>query len=89
MPERFFVKIIIDVMSGDNAPLELIKGAVLAKETLDVDIVAVGNKEIIEKIAKEESLNINGIEIVNADSVINMEDDALSVVRAKNDSSMS
>ena len=82
------MKIIIDVMSGDNAPLELVKGAVMAKERLGVDIVAVGNEEIIKRIAKEESLNINGIEIVNADVVINMEDDALSVVRAKKDSSM-
>ena len=82
------MKIIIDVMSGDNAPLELIKGAVMAKETLGVDIVTVGNEEIIKRIADEESLNLSGIEIVNADSVVNMEDDAMSVVRAKKDSSM-
>ena len=83
------MRVIIDVMSGDNAPLELVKGAVMAKEALGVDITVVGVKEIIEKVAKEESLNLDGIEIVHADSVINMEDDAVSVVRAKSDSSMS
>ena len=82
------MKVIIDVMSGDNAPLELIKGAVMAKESLGIDVVAVGNEETIKRIAAEESLNINGIEIVNADAVIDMEDDATSVVRAKKDSSM-
>ncbi len=82
------MKIIIDVMSGDNAPLELVKGAVMAKDNLGVDIVAVGNEEIIKRIAQEQSLNISGIEIVNADVVVNMEDDAMSVVRAKKDSSM-
>lgn len=82
------MKVIIDVMSGDNAPLELVKGAVLAKNNLGVDIVAVGNEDVIKKIASEESLDINGIEIVNADVVINMEDEAMSVVRAKNNSSM-
>ncbi|MBQ8837085.1 MAG: phosphate acyltransferase PlsX [Clostridia bacterium] len=82
------MKVIIDVMSGDNAPLELVKGAVMAKENLGVDIVAVGNEEIIRKIASEQSLNIDSIEIVNTDVVIDMEDDAVSVVRAKKDSSM-
>ena len=76
-------------MSGDNAPRELIKGAVMAKESLDVEIIAVGNEETVRKIAEEESLNISEIEIVNTNVVINMEDDAVSVVRSKNNSSMS
>ena len=49
------MKVIIDVMSGDNAPLELVKGAVLAKASLDVDIVIVGDKSVIEKISKDET----------------------------------
>ncbi len=83
------MKIIIDVMSGDNAPREILKGAVMAKEQLGVDIVVIGNEEIIKKIAAEESLSMNGIETVHTDVVIDMEDDAVSVVRAKNNSSMS
>ncbi len=83
------MRVIIDVMSGDNAPLELIKGAVMAKDRLPVSVIAVGNEEAIRKIASEESLNIDGIEIINAEEVINMEDDATSVVRAKKNSSMS
>ncbi len=83
------MKIIIDVMSGDNAPLELVKGAVLARKQYGVDIVAVGDESIIKNIAEKESLNLDGIEIVNTNTVINMEDDAMSVVRAKKDSSMS
>ncbi len=83
------MKVIIDVMSGDNAPLELVKGAVMAKEKLGVDITVVGNEEIIKDIAREQSLSLEGIDIVNTDVVINMEDDAVSVVRAKNNSSMS
>lgn len=82
------MKIIIDVMSGDNAPLELIKGAVMAHEELGVDVVAVGDREIIEHIAEEEGLDLSDIEIVNTEVVINMEDAALSVVRDKNNSSM-
>ena len=75
------MKIIVDVMSGDNAPLELIKGAVMAKESLGIDVLVVGNESIIKKVAADEALNISNIEIANADSVVNMEDDAMSVVR--------
>ena len=83
------MKIIIDVMSGDNAPLELLKGAILGKEECHVQIAVVGNREIIEKTAAENNLSLDGLEIVHADSVISMEDAPLSVIRDRADSSMS
>ena len=82
------MRVIVDVMSGDNAPLEIVKGAVMAKCSLGVDVTVVGNKSIIETIVKEEKLDFSNIDIVDTDVVINMEDDAISVVRAKNNSSM-
>ena len=43
------MKIIIDVMSGDNAPEEIIKGVLMAyNEYPDVDMVMTGNKYIIK-----------------------------------------
>jgi glycerol-3-phosphate acyltransferase PlsX len=83
------MKIIIDVMSGDNAPLELLKGAIMAAQEYSASIVVVGDREVIEKTAEEEGLSLDKITVVHADSVINMEDKALSVVREKKDSSMS
>ena len=84
------MKIIVDVMSGDNAPLETIKGVGLAKEELKEDsFVLVGKEEEIRKIASENGVDLDGMEIVNAESVIYMEDDPVCVVRAKKDSSMS
>ena len=82
------MRIIIDVMSGDNAPLELVKGAVMARDEIGVSVTMVGNREIIDRIAKDEQLNLTGIEIIDTDIVIDMEDNALSVVRDKNRSSM-
>lgn len=83
------MKIIIDVMSGDNAPLELLKGAILGKEECHVQIAVVGNRDIIEQTAAENNLSLDGLEIVHADSVIGMEDAPLSVIRDRADSSMS
>lgn len=82
------MKIIVDAFGGDNAPLEIIKGALDGKKELGIEIIFVGNKEIIEKTAKENNLDISGIEIIHADSYITMEDDATSVVKEKSDSSM-
>jgi glycerol-3-phosphate acyltransferase PlsX len=84
------MRIIIDAMSGDNAPLEIIKGVGLAKEECKNDtFILVGKDDEIRRIAEENSIDISDMEIVNADVVITMEDDPISVVRAKKDSSMS
>jgi len=83
------MKIILDVMSGDNAPLEIIKGASMAASELDCDIVMVGDEEIIKKCADENSIDISSerLSIAHASDVITMEDAPLSV-RTKKDSSM-
>ena len=83
------MKIIIDVMSGDNAPLELLKGAILAADEYRVPIAVVGDREIIEQTAAENNVSLENIEIIHAPSVIGMEDAPLSVIRDKSDSSMS
>ena len=84
------MRILIDVMSGDNAPLELIRGALMAKEEYpSLTIAIVGCEETIREIAETENLSLDDIEIVPSTSVISMEDKALAVVRDKKDSSMS
>ncbi len=83
------MKIIIDVMSGDNAPLELLRGAVMAEAEYRVPITVVGDRETIERLASENELSLDGIDIVHADTVIAMEDPPLAVIRNKADSSMS
>ena len=83
------MKIIIDVMSGDNAPLELLKGAAMAAEEYRVPIAVVGHRRIIEETARENDVSLENLEIVHAETVIDMEDKPLSVIREKSDSSMS
>lgn len=76
-------------MSGDNAPLEIIKGASLAaKEYPEHSYVLVGDENIISDIAVKNSIDISEIEIIHADVVITMEDSPLSVIRGKSNSSM-
>lgn len=85
------MKIIIDVMSGDNAPEEIIKGVFLAHEEYPhVDMVMTGNRYIIEDFCREAELKLDDprISVVHTEQVITMEDEPLCVVRSKADSSM-
>ncbi|MCL2773460.1 MAG: phosphate acyltransferase PlsX [Oscillospiraceae bacterium] len=85
------MKIIVDAMGGDKAPLEIVKGAALAVQELNVNIVLVGDEKKINRIISENNLSdiLNkNTEIVHTEKVITMEDDPVSVVRANKDSSM-
>ena len=83
------MKIIVDVMSGDLAPLEPIKGAVLAANTYKVNIIMTGDERVIREACSINDIALpDNVEIVNCDSVITMEDPPLSVVREKENSSM-
>ena len=81
------MKIIIDCMGGDNAPLEMLKGVIDAKAELGGDYLLVGHKDILEATARENGLDISGFEILHAETVITMEDDSMAF-REKKDSSM-
>lgn len=85
------MRIIVDIMSGDKAPLEQLIGAYeAAKENPSVSFTFVGNEAIIRAIAQSRGLplDLKNIEICHTDSVVTMEDQPLIVVREKKDSSM-
>jgi glycerol-3-phosphate acyltransferase PlsX len=76
-------------MGGDKAPLEVVKGAYLASLEYNASFILVGDKAAIERIAEMEQMDLRRFDIVNTSSVITMNDDPISVIRAKSDSSMS
>ena len=83
------MKILIDAMSGDNAPLEILKGVELAKnEYAEHIFLLVGDENVISDVAVKNDIDIKGIQIISSQSVITMEDNPLSVIRDKKDSSM-
>ena len=82
------MRIAIDVMSGDNAPLELIKGAAQAAEEYDADIIICGDEGIINYVAFQNDIDISKLTVVHAQSVVVMEDAPLCVMKEKRDSSM-
>ncbi len=82
------MRIIIDAFGGDNAPKEIIKGAMLAVDEYGIDVVLTGDEKIILDCAKENKIELKRTEIVDTKGVIDMHDDAKVVLKEKADSSM-
>ncbi len=73
------MKIIVDAFGGDNAPLEIIKGAISAKNAFGVDILLCGNEQEIKACAAENNLDISGVELKDAESFIPVDVDPLKI----------
>lgn len=84
------MKIIIDAMGGDNAPLEIVKGALQGQKRFGVDIVLTGDTAAVLKALEQcgEKTLPQGVEIAHADEVVEMCDDPATVFRRKKNSSM-
>jgi glycerol-3-phosphate acyltransferase PlsX len=82
------MKIAVDAMGGDYAPLEIVKGAIAALElNKDLQIILVGNEEIIkEQLPKD--LEKTRVSIVHCNEVITMEDHPALAYRKKKDASI-
>ncbi len=81
------MRIAVDAMGGDNAPEEIIKGAIAAKEQLGVDIILVGIPDVINN--QLHKLGAQGkVEVVPAMEVIAMDEHPASAIRKKKDSSI-
>lgn len=84
------MKIIIDAMGGDNAPSEIVRGAYEAAKEYDVEIVLTGDEALISAVREENEIaEDTRVTVVHTPTAISMEDPPLSVVRGKDDSSMS
>lgn len=83
------VKVAVDAMGGDNAPGEIIKGAVLAvQEREDIKVLLVGKEAIIQEGLKKYNYDKSRLEIVNADEMITNDEAPVMAIRRKKDSSI-
>lgn len=84
------MRIGIDVMGGDNAPDEILKGcfAALANLAADIQIVLIGDAGLINEAIAERGIKSTQIEVVGTTEVIGMDESPVDAVRAKKDSSL-
>lgn len=82
------MKIIVDCFGGDHAPLEILKGSLMAAKEFGVQILLTGRETQIRRCAQENGLDLSGTEIADCPDVVTMHDSPRSVLKEKKDSSM-
>ena len=84
------MKLIIDAMGGDNAPLEIVKGALSGQKRWGVDVTLTGDTTAILQALEAcgEKTLPQGMEIVHTTETVEMCDDPATVFRRKKDTSM-
>ena len=84
------MRIILDAMGGDLAPNAPVMGAIQAAKDFGVEITLVGRGEAILEVLRSNGLETlpQGVEIANADDVVDMHDDPARVIRQKPNASM-
>ncbi len=82
------MRIAVDAFGGDHAPDEIIKGAMQAVESVDCEIVLVGDETVISEKLKTFGYTGNNIFVHHASEVIEGNDSPVEAIRHKKDSSM-
>lgn len=83
------VKVAVDAMGGDNAPGELVAGAVMAVQSnKEIKVLLVGREEVVSNELKKHTYNTEQIEVVNASEVIETGEAPVNAIRKKKDSSI-
>jgi glycerol-3-phosphate acyltransferase PlsX len=84
-----YVKVAVDAMGGDNAPVEIVKGAVEAvNDSSKVKVYLVGPEDVVKKELANYTYNKEQIEVVNATEIIEMAESPVMAIRKKKDSSL-
>ena len=80
--------IALDAMGGDRAPVEPVRGAVLASREFGIDIALVGDAAALYVELERQGGTELAIQIVNANEVIAMDEQPVQAVRQKKDASI-
>ncbi|GAB6098483.1 phosphate acyltransferase PlsX [Halanaerocella petrolearia] len=82
------MKIAVDAMGGDDAPFEIVKGAVQASSDIKGKIILLGDQEVIKEELNKYNHQSDKLEIYHTSQVINMDDSPSRALRRKKDSSV-
>lgn len=81
--------VVLDAMGGDNAPVEMVKGAVDAVNMRDdIKVILVGQEDVIKEETKKYQYPEERIEIVHAEEVIETAEPPVNAIRKKKNSSI-
>ena len=83
------IKVALDAMGGDNAPVEMVKGAVDAvNKRKDIKVLLVGQEEVVNSELAKYTYDKEQVEVVHASEVIETAEPPVIAIRRKKDSSI-
>ncbi len=83
------IRVAVDAMGGDNAPAEIVKGAVEAVSLRsDIQVLLVGQEGAVRQHLEQHSYPKDQIQVVPASEVIETEEPPVNAIRRKKDSSI-
>ena len=83
------MKIIVDAFGGDNAPVEIVKGAITAVNLIDdVEVILTGDENKIKEVINEIGYKGEKISIVHAPDVITNDESPTMAIKQKKESSL-
>ena len=83
------VKVAVDAMGGDNAPVEIVKGTIeKLNQRKDFSVIFTGPEDAIRAELEKYTFDKEKVEVVNATEVISMDEHPVEAIKKKKDSSM-
>ena len=83
------IKVAVDAMGGDNAPVEIIRGALDAvRQKSQIHVLLVGQENVIRRELEKQDYPKDQVQIINATEVIETEEPPVNAIRKKKDSSI-
>jgi phosphate acyltransferase len=80
--------IAVDAMGGDNAPSEIVKGAILSLDNTNIHIILVGKDDLIHEALKDYKYDTSRVSVINATEVISSGESPSVAIKTKKDSSL-
>lgn len=83
------IKVVVDAMGGDNAPLEIVKGAVEAVQSRkDIKVLLVGQEAVVNQELSKYTYPREQIEVIHAEEVIETAEPPVMAIKKKKQSSI-
>jgi glycerol-3-phosphate acyltransferase PlsX len=82
------LRIALDAMGGERGPEEMVAGAIQAVEESDLDVVLIGDENVLNRILQNHSSDSSRLHIVHASQTVSMNESPFEAIRKKKDSSI-
>jgi glycerol-3-phosphate acyltransferase PlsX len=82
------LRIALDAMGGELGPEEMVAGAIQAVDESDLDVVLIGDENILNRVFQKQSRVSARLHIVHASQIVSMDESPFEAIRKKKDSSI-